>query len=109
MTNASAGKRSIVPNTSRYERSVAGAAPVQRVELLASLAVTEARVVWVAASPGCGKTTLLAQYADAARARGERVSWLSLDESDSDARELAVHLCYALARLRSAGDSARDR
>jgi LuxR family transcriptional regulator, maltose regulon positive regulatory protein len=81
---------------------------VQRVELLASLAVTEARVVWVAASPGCGKTTLLAQYADAARARGERVSWLSLDESDSDARELAGHLCYALARLRSAGDSARD-
>jgi LuxR family maltose regulon positive regulatory protein len=65
--------------------------------LLEMLAAEHARVIWIAAPPGYGKTTLLVQFSQAAAARGERTSWLTLDETDRHPTEFADHLREALA------------
>ena len=75
---------------------LAGAA-VRRHSLLDVLSDIRCRVVWIAAPPGYGKTSLLAQHADLTKARGEAVSWLSVEQSDADAHRLAANLSLSLA------------
>jgi LuxR family maltose regulon positive regulatory protein len=55
------------------------------------------RVVWIAAPPGYGKTTLLSQWADRER---RPVAWLSLDRSDEDA---TVFLSDVIAAFEGVG------
>ena len=61
------------------------------------------RLVLIAAPPGFGKTTLLTQWlAQLTGARGHpgeppRIAWVSLDESDTDARRFVADLVESLA------------
>ncbi|WP_447791942.1 LuxR C-terminal-related transcriptional regulator [Pseudomonas farris] len=50
------------------------------------------------APPGFGKTTLATAWADSALARGNKVGWLSLDESDDNAQRLMLYIASALQR-----------
>jgi LuxR family maltose regulon positive regulatory protein len=70
---------------------------VPRRDLLAVLRSGSRRLTLVAAPPGFGKTTLLAEWA--ASAEGIGVAWLSLDENDNDP---ARFLAYLIATLRRA-------
>jgi LuxR family transcriptional regulator, maltose regulon positive regulatory protein len=71
-------------------------AMVPRTALLARLeAAPAARVVCVAAPPGYGKTTLLAQWAG----RRGGVAWVSLDRRDNDPVVLLSYLAVALDRV----------
>jgi LuxR family transcriptional regulator, maltose regulon positive regulatory protein len=69
---------------------------ILRNALLERLAATRAPVITVAAPPGYGKTTLLAQWA--ARI-GSRVAWLSCDDGDNDPVVLLSALAVALSRI----------
>ena len=69
---------------------------VARTALVGRLAATTAPVITVAAPPGYGKTTLLAQWADRA---GSRVAWLSCDDADNDPVVLLSALAVALDRI----------
>jgi LuxR family maltose regulon positive regulatory protein len=80
---------------SRFIAPPVAAGSIRRHELLDAMSVSAARVVWVTAPPGYGKTSLLAQYASEARAAGERVSWLSLELSDQDPQQLSKKLAIA--------------
>jgi LuxR family maltose regulon positive regulatory protein len=60
------------------------------------LAATGVQVITVAASPGYGKTTLMAQWAERI---GSRVAWLSCDEEDNDPVVLLSALAVALNRI----------
>jgi LuxR family transcriptional regulator, maltose regulon positive regulatory protein len=53
-------------------------------------------VVCVVAPPGYGKTTLLAQWA---RAKGDRVGWVTIDPHDNDPAVLLTYLAVALDRV----------
>lgn len=55
-----------------------------------------ARLVLLCAPAGFGKTTLLAQLAQAARCAGQRVAWLNCDARDRDAEVFAEGLGAAL-------------
>jgi len=56
----------------------------------------DARVVFVSAPPGYGKTTLLAQWASRSRAP---FAWLTLDQHDNDPVVLLGHIAAALERV----------
>jgi LuxR family maltose regulon positive regulatory protein len=60
------------------------------------LAAPAGSVVWVVAPPGYGKTTLLAQWA---QAKGDRVGWLAVDPHDNDPAVLLTYLAVALDRI----------
>jgi LuxR family transcriptional regulator, maltose regulon positive regulatory protein len=60
------------------------------------LAAPAARLVYVVAPPGYGKTTLLAQWAER---RSGRVAWLSVDRRDNDPAVLLTYLAAALDRV----------
>jgi LuxR family maltose regulon positive regulatory protein len=67
---------------------------VVRHELLALLRATESRTLTlVAAPPGFGKTTLLAQWV--ASDDGPGAAWLSLDEDDNDPARFVAYLIAA--------------
>jgi ATP/maltotriose-dependent transcriptional regulator MalT len=51
-------------------------------------ALAAAPVVWVLGLPGAGKTGCVAQWVQAATARGERCLWYRLDEDDADVAAL---------------------
>ena len=85
------------PDWTRLEAPAVTPMSIQRRELLDALSGPSFRVIWISAPPGYGKTSLLAQHADLVRASGQRVSWLSIDESDSDTRRFASHLAVALS------------
>lgn len=53
------------------------------------------RLILVAAPPGFGKTTLLAQWL-AAEDSQRRVAWLALDAGDADLRVFLTHLVAAI-------------
>jgi LuxR family maltose regulon positive regulatory protein len=70
---------------------------VPRTALLERLeTATATRLLCVAAPPGYGKTTLLAQWAER---RGGRVAWVSLDRRDNDPVVLLSYLAVALDRV----------
>lgn len=70
---------------------------VDRPRLLATLnAVLGVRLLLLIAPAGFGKTTLLTQWRASMLKLGHRVPWLTLDESDADARQLLSGLVLAL-------------
>ena len=72
--------RGVVPRTALLERLLAAPAT---------------RLLCVAAPPGYGKTTLLAQWAE----RRSTVAWVSLDRRDNDPMVLLSYLAVALDRV----------
>jgi LuxR family transcriptional regulator, maltose regulon positive regulatory protein len=69
---------------------------VVRTALVERLAASRAPIITVAAPPGYGKTTLLAQWAERI---GSRVAWLSCDDGDNDPVVLLSGLAVALERI----------
>ena len=69
---------------------------VVRTALLRRLAATRVPVITVAAPPGYGKTTLMAQWAQRTESR---VAWLSCDDADNDPVVLLSALAVALDRI----------
>src|SRR5580704_17242157 len=69
---------------------------VVRTALVERLTTTRAPVIIVAAPPGYGKTTLMAQWAERI---GSRAAWLSCDEADNDPVVLLSALAVALDRI----------
>lgn len=74
---------------------------VERPRLIESLRIlAAARLTLLIAPAGFGKSTLLSQWADAARDEGGAAAWLTLDEEDADPRHFLTDLLLA---LRAAG------
>jgi ATP/maltotriose-dependent transcriptional regulator MalT len=74
-----------------YKLSIPTAAdqvPRQRQVLALDAALAAAPLVWVLGLPGAGKTSTVAQWVQAALARGERCLWYRLDEDDADVAAL---------------------
>ena len=69
---------------------------VVRTALLSRLAATRVPVITLAAPPGYGKTTLMAQWAQRTESR---VAWLSCDDADNDPVVLLSALAVALSRI----------
>lgn len=63
------------------------------------------RVLLVCAPAGFGKTTLLAQLAQQARAGGDAVAWLTLDGADNDAARFVACLAAATGALMAAAET----
>jgi DNA-binding SARP family transcriptional activator len=68
-----------------------------RRRLLDVLDDRDARLCFVTAPPGSGKSTLVAQYADLASRRGHRVAWYAADAADTSAALFARRLVAAIA------------
>jgi len=81
---------------SKFRRPAARPGIVARTALVGQLVNTRAPVITVAAPPGYGKTTLLAQWAERI---GSRAAWLSCDEGDNDPVVLLSALALALDRI----------
>ena len=60
-------------------------------------------VVWIAGSPGSGKTTLMSSYLGE---RGLRHLWLQLDADDADVANVFYYLGLALRQATGRGDIA---
>jgi ATP/maltotriose-dependent transcriptional regulator MalT len=69
---------------------------VPRPDLLAVLRSGSRRLTLLAAPPGFGKTTLLAEWA--AAADGPAVAWLSVDEDDNDPARFVAYMIEAVRR-----------
>ena len=69
---------------------------VTRAALVDRLAAAQAPIISIAAPPGYGKTTLLAQLAERA---WPRVAWVSCDDGDNDPVVLLSALAVALDRI----------
>jgi LuxR family maltose regulon positive regulatory protein len=69
---------------------------VPRTRTIRSLAEADARVISVAAPPGYGKTTLLAQWA---QMNHRPVAWLTIDAADNDVVSLFSYLAAAVDRV----------
>lgn len=73
---------------------------IERKELLQrALRSTAARVVFLQAPAGHGKTTALQQLNSLCEAEGCRTAWLSFDDADNDTRRFSVHLQAVVAEL----------
>jgi len=81
---------------SKFQPPVARPGIVARTALVEQLVATRAPVITVAAPPGYGKTTLMAQWAERT---GSRVAWLSCDDGDNDPVVLLSALAVALDRI----------
>ncbi|WP_433293975.1 LuxR C-terminal-related transcriptional regulator [Actinoplanes sp. CA-030573] len=82
------------------------AGTVTRTALLDRLdAVSDVPVIAVAAPPGYGKTTLLAQWV---KRRGPRAAWFSCDDDDNDPAVLLTCLGAALGRVDPGASAAFD-
>ena len=81
---------------SKFQPPVARPGIVARPALVERLAAATAPVITVAAPPGYGKTTLMAQWAERI---GSRAAWLSCDEGDNDPVVLLSALAVALDRI----------
>ncbi|WP_293394882.1 LuxR C-terminal-related transcriptional regulator [Nevskia sp.] len=85
--------------------SYAGA--IERKEVLQrALRSGTARVVFLQAPAGHGKTTALQQLKSLCESEGYRTGWLSFDDADNDTRRFSVHLQAVVAAL--IGDDAID-
>ena len=71
---------------------------VSRAELIERARASDCRVVGVTAPAGYGKSTLLAEWA---QAEDRRVAWVSLDRLDDDPAALLTLLASAYARVSS--------
>ena len=69
---------------------------VSRAGLIEAARASECRVVGVTAPAGYGKSTLLAEWAEA---EDRRVAWVSLDRFDDDPAALLTLLASAYARI----------
>ncbi len=78
---------------------------VSRAELIKTARASECRVVGVTAPAGYGKSTLLAQWA---QAEDRRVGWVSLDRFDDDPSALVSLLASAYARISGRTDLIAD-
>jgi LuxR family transcriptional regulator, maltose regulon positive regulatory protein len=98
----SGGNRDVVSKLSfalpesKFQPPVARPGIVARTALVERLAAATAPVITVAAPPGYGKTTLMAQWAERI---GSRAAWLSCDEGDNDPVVLLSALAVALDRI----------
>src|SRR5665648_1051207 len=81
------------PRASKLRPARAQLELVQRTALVGALLRSQASLVVVSAPAGYGKSTLLAQWADAAPVPA---SWLQLDATDHDP---VVFLCYLTCLL----------
>jgi LuxR family maltose regulon positive regulatory protein len=70
---------------------------VERPELIGHLADAEVKLILVAAPPGFGKTTLVAQWRSSP-VNHKPFAWVSLDRADNDPGRLWWHLVAALRR-----------
>lgn len=91
-------------NSRRWFISAKLDAPRQQVSLLSRMHLVKAldtavkrRLCIVVAPAGFGKTTLVSQWRNQLMADGCTVAWLSLDEDDSDVRQLLSYVIFALA------------
>jgi LuxR family maltose regulon positive regulatory protein len=98
----SGGNRDMAPKLgfalpeSKFQPPAARPGIVARTALVGQLLATRAPVITVAAPPGYGKTTLMAQWAERI---GPRATWLSCDEGDNDPVVLLSALAVALDRI----------
>ncbi|MDF3936445.1 LuxR C-terminal-related transcriptional regulator [Pseudomonas citronellolis] len=60
--------------------------------------IVETTVTVLRAPPGFGKSTLAGAWAEAAQARGGKVAWLNLDETDDNAERLLLYVAAAIQR-----------
>src|SRR6516165_7006369 len=81
---------------SKFHPPAARPGIVHRTALVERLAATRVPVMTVAAPPGYGKTTLMAQWAERI---GSRVAWLSCDGAENDPVVLLSALAVALDRI----------
>ena len=81
---------------SKFQPPVARPGIVARTALVEQLVASRASVITVAAPPGYGKTTLMAQWAERI---ASRAAWLSCDEGDNDPVVLLSALAVALDRI----------
>jgi LuxR family maltose regulon positive regulatory protein len=81
---------------SKFQLPVVRPGIVLREALVERMCATVAPVITVAAPPGYGKTTLMAQWAEWT---GSRVAWLSCDDGDNDPVVLLSALALALDRI----------
>ena len=84
------------PRASKLRPARAQLELVQRTTLVAALLRSQAPLVVVSAPAGYGKSTLLAQWADAAPVP---VSWVQLDATDNDHVVFLSYLIKALSRV----------
>lgn len=82
-----------------------GEVPRQRIDLVERAhligvmnALTAARLTLLIAPAGFGKTTIMAQWSDAAKAAGGLIAWLTLDEDDAEPRQFLSGLVFALSQ-----------
>ena len=76
------------------------AALVSRAGLIDELDTSDVPITVVAAPPGYGKTTLLAEWS---RRHPSRFAWLSLDRHDNDLGRLVSYTAAALERIEPIG------
>ena len=88
---------------SKLHPPVAHAALVPRTGLVNRLEASDVPISVVAAPPGYGKTTLLAEWS---RRRPSRVAWLSIDRHDNDLGRLIAYTAAALDRVDPIGTEA---
>ncbi len=81
---------------SKLHPPVAHAALVSRAALVDRIDASHAPITVVAAPPGYGKTTLLAEWS---RRHPSRVAWLSFDRHDNDLGRLVSYTAAALDRV----------
>ncbi len=81
---------------SKFHAPMARPGIVVRTALVDRLAAAQAPVISIAAPPGYGKTTLLAQWAERV---WPRVAWISCDDGDNDPVVLLSALAVALDRI----------
>ena len=81
---------------SKLHPPVAHAALVSRVPLVDRLDASDVPITVIAAPPGYGKTTLLAEWS---RRHPSRVAWLSIDRHDNDLGRLVSYTAAALGRV----------
>ena len=70
---------------------------VQRLRIVAKMNEgLERRLILVSAPAGFGKSTMLIEWA---RTTGNKVTWLSIDESDNDLKRFFIYLIFAIQKI----------
>ena len=81
----------------KFEPQFSLVSQVRRSALLRRLDASLAGVLTLVVTPaGYGKSTLLSQWADALKQKGQQVAWLATDEVDREPSQLLSHLILSL-------------